>query len=50
LIRIDPLASWTRDQVRHFLKENGLAYHPRATLRPRLVPKVESQALPTYHY
>jgi phosphoadenosine phosphosulfate reductase len=50
LIRVDPLASWTQDQVRQFLKENGLAYHPRATLRPRHVPKVEAQVVTAYHY
>jgi phosphoadenosine phosphosulfate reductase len=33
MIRIDPLASWTRDQVRNFMKENGLRYHPRAIAR-----------------
>ena|SRR5215469_2863614 len=50
LIRIDPLASWTPDQVRQFMKENGLAYHPRAALRPRPVPKGESHVFATYHY
>jgi phosphoadenosine phosphosulfate reductase len=50
LIRIDPLASWTQDQVRHFMKENGLAYHPRATLRPRPVAREESQVVTAYHY
>jgi phosphoadenosine phosphosulfate reductase len=50
LIRIDPLASWTRDQVQHFMKKNGLAYHPRATLRPRHVPRQEPQVVTAYHY
>ena len=35
LLRINPLASWTQDQVRGFMKENGLSYHPRSKLHPR---------------
>jgi phosphoadenosine phosphosulfate reductase len=50
LIRIDPLASWTRDQVRLFMNENGLAYHPRSVLRPHRVPMEESQVVTAYHY
>lgn len=50
LIRIDPLASWTQDQVRRFMRENGLPYHPRSMLRPRERIEEESQTFPTYHY
>ena len=50
LIRIDPLASWTQDQVRRFMKENGLPYHPRSMLRPRDRAKGESLTVPTYSY
>jgi phosphoadenosine phosphosulfate reductase len=50
LIRINPLASWTQDQVRRFMKENGLPYHPRSMLRPREPAREESQTFPTYHY
>ena len=50
LIRIDPLASWTQDQVQRFMEENGLAYHPRSPLRPRQQAREESQAVTTYHY
>jgi phosphoadenosine phosphosulfate reductase len=50
LIRINPLASWTRDQVRSFMKENGLPYHPRSLLRPQESAKDEPKSVPTYHY
>jgi hypothetical protein len=50
LIRIDPLAWWTQDQVRHFMEENGLAYHPRSPLRSRQQAKEEAQAIRTYHH
>jgi phosphoadenosine phosphosulfate reductase len=50
LIRINPLGSWTQDQVRRFMKENGLPYHPRSMLRSGERAKEESQTFPTYHY
>jgi phosphoadenosine phosphosulfate reductase len=50
LIRIDPLGSWTQEQVRRFMKENGLPYHPRSMLRPREPARDESQIVPTYHF
>ena len=50
LIRINPLALWTQDQVRSFMKENGLSYHPRSMLRPREPAKEEPKTVPTYHF
>ncbi len=50
LIRINPLASWTQDDVRAFMKENALTYHPRSVLRPTEPAKEESMPAPTYHY
>ena len=50
LIRVDPLAGWTREDVRGFMKEHGLPYHPRATL-PRQTPvQEETDILPTSHF
>lgn len=50
LIRINPLASWTQDQVRQFMKENRLRYHPRSALRPRAPGNDEPKLAPTYHF
>ncbi len=50
LIRISPLASWTQDQVRSFMKEHGLPYHPRSILRPREPAKEEWRGVPGHHY
>lgn len=50
LIRINPLASWTQDDVRAFMKENALPYHPRSKLRPREPADQEPTPAPTYHY
>jgi phosphoadenosine phosphosulfate reductase len=50
LIRIDPLASWTQDQVRSFMKEHGLPYHPRSKLRPRKPAKEEAKCVSHHHY
>jgi phosphoadenosine phosphosulfate reductase len=50
LVRINPLVSWTQDQVRRFMKENGLPYHPRSMLRSRERAKDVSQTIPTCLY
>jgi len=50
LIRINPLASWTQDQVHSFMKENGLPYHPRSKLRPREPAKEEPLCISHHHY
>jgi phosphoadenosine phosphosulfate reductase len=50
LIRINPLASWTQDQVRSFMKENGLPYHPRSMLPPREPSKEEPTCVAGHHY
>jgi len=50
LIRVDPLLRWSRDDVRAFMREHGLPFHPRA-IRRRPEPRAESQPLPpTYHF
>jgi phosphoadenosine phosphosulfate reductase len=48
LVRIDPLASWTQDQVGQYMQENDLAHHPRSPLRPR--ERAKEQAVPTHHH
>jgi phosphoadenosine phosphosulfate reductase len=50
LVRIDPLASWTQDQVRRYMQENGLDYHPRSRLRPRAQANEQARAVSTHHY
>ena len=50
LIRIDPLASWTQVQVRRFMEEHGLPFHPKAMLRNPEPPKDEPKTVPHYHY
>jgi phosphoadenosine phosphosulfate reductase len=50
LIRVSPLASWTQDQVRGFMKENGLRYHPRSAVRPRAPGQEDPKLAPTYHF
>jgi phosphoadenosine phosphosulfate reductase len=50
LIRIDPLASWTQDQVRRFMAEHGLAYHPHAMSRRPKPPTEEPAPAPYHHY
>ena len=50
LIRINPLAAWTQDQVRGFMKENGLPYHPRSAVRPKPPGPEEPALTPTYHF
>ena len=50
LIRVDPLGSWTQEQVRRFMTENDLPYHPRSKLRPREPTREEAQIVPTYSF
>jgi len=50
LIRIDPLIRWSRDDVRAFMREHGLPFHPRAASRVHKAP-TEPQELPSsYNY
>lgn len=50
LIRINPLGSWTQEQVRDFMAKNGLPYHPRTKMRPGEPAKEEPPSVPTYHF
>ncbi|MFN3746115.1 MAG: phosphoadenosine phosphosulfate reductase family protein [Hyphomicrobiaceae bacterium] len=50
LIRIDPLASWTQSQVRDFMREHGLSYHPRAILDRSQLPEEEPGSVVTFAY
>jgi phosphoadenosine phosphosulfate reductase len=50
LIRIDPLASWTQSQVRGFMQEHGLPYHPRAILDRSQLPKEDPGSVVTFAY
>lgn len=50
LVRINPLAGWTQDEVRRFMKENGLRYHPRSAVRPQKPGKDDPKVAPTYSF
>lgn len=50
LIRIDPLIRWTKDDVRAFMREHKLPFHPRA-VRPKPAPPLEEPSLlPSHNY
>lgn len=50
LILIDPLADWSKDDIRRFMRANRIPYHPRA-VRPVPAPVTGVQApAPTYHF
>lgn len=50
LIRVDPLVHWSRDEVRAFMAEHKLPYHPRA-LRPKpAAPAADETPPPAYHF
>jgi phosphoadenosine phosphosulfate reductase len=50
LIRIDPLASWSQTQVREFMQEHGLSYHPLAMLGRTPPPREQPEGMPTYDF
>ena len=50
LIRIDPLNRWSKNDVRAFMREHKLPFHPSA-VRPRPAPSAEKPPpLPSYNY
>jgi phosphoadenosine phosphosulfate reductase len=50
LIRVNPLIRWSKDDVRAFMREHKLPFHPRA-VRPKPAPPSEYQpVLPSYNY
>lgn len=50
LIRVDPLIDWTPQEVRAFMREHDLPFHPRAARR--VVPRApgDTPCPPTYHF
>lgn len=51
LIRIDPLLSWSQDDVRRYMLEHDLPFHPRAHRRTKPEPWPEGiPPPPTYHF
>ncbi len=50
LIRVDPLIRWTKDDIRAFMREHKLPFHPRA-VRPKPAPPLEKPSLlPSHSY
>ena len=50
LIRVDPLIRWSKDEIRAFMREHKLPFHPRA-IRPKPAASAEDQPpLPSYNY
>lgn len=51
LIRLDPLLSWSQDDVHRYMVDRDLPFHPRAYQRTRSKPWPEGIPIPpTYHF
>ena len=50
LIRVDPLVRWSKAEVRAFLREHGLPFHPRVVQRRLREPSAPHPVPPSYHY
>ena len=50
LIRIDPLVRWSKDDVRAFMREHELPFHPRAIKRKPAPPSEARPVSTSYHY
>ncbi len=50
LIRVDPLIRWSKDDVRAFMREHKLPFHPRAVRRPHKAPTKPQEPTPSYNY
>ncbi|MDP7546274.1 MAG: phosphoadenosine phosphosulfate reductase family protein [Alphaproteobacteria bacterium] len=50
LIRVDPLVRWDKDDVRAFMREHGLPFHPRVVRRQSPPPPEQAPLPPSYNY
>ena len=50
LIRVNPLVRWSKDDVRAFMREHKLPFHPRAARPLPEVPKEPQELPPSYNY
>ncbi len=50
LVRVNPLIDWTPQEVRSFLRENDLPFHPRATRRVEARDRKDTPCPPSYHF
>lgn len=51
LIRIDPLVSWSSEDVHHYLSERSLPLHPRVRRDKKTKPRrVRTSVPPSYHF
>ncbi len=50
LIRVDPLIRWTKDDIRAFMREHELPFHPRAVRRKPAAPLEKQPLPPSYNY
>lgn len=50
LIRVDPLNRWTKGEVRAFMREHKLPFHPGAVRRKPAPPSEGQATLPSYNY
>ena len=50
LIRVDPLADWTREQVRQFMAEHNLPHHPRTYRNAlKMPPREDNSPVETFN-
>ncbi len=50
LIKIDPLARWTKDDVREFMRTNTLPYHKMAKREYQFKGNKDGTAIPSYNF
>lgn len=50
LIRVDPLLRWTKDDVRAFMRQHKLPFHPRSIRRKPPQPSGKEPVVPSYNY
>ncbi|MBT4046363.1 MAG: phosphoadenosine phosphosulfate reductase family protein, partial [Rhodospirillaceae bacterium] len=50
LIRVDPLVRWEKEDIRAFMREHGLPFHPRVVRRKSPPPSEQIPLPPSYNY
>lgn len=50
LVRVNPMVRWSKDEVRTYMREHKLPYHPRAIRQKPVAPPVDETPPPAYHF
>ncbi|MEM7221780.1 MAG: phosphoadenosine phosphosulfate reductase family protein [Pseudomonadota bacterium] len=50
LVRVNPMVRWSKDEVRTYMRDHKLPYHPRALRQKPAAPAADEAPPPAYHF